>query len=117
MAFEAGDEARATALLAESLAVFKAMGNGEGVANVLDMFAGLAAAQGRTERAARLWGAAERLHDPGTTRVSPIRRTRYEGYRAAAHAQRAEAPFTQAWAEGRAMALEQAIAYALDEAG
>jgi hypothetical protein len=61
---------------------------------------------GQPERAVRLWGAAEALYD------SIGKHTDYYD-RAAARAQLDDATFAAAWAEGRAMTVEQAIAYAL----
>ena len=47
--------------------------------------------------------------------LPPVTRVRYEQLVAAVRAQLDEAAFETAWAEGRAMAPEQAVAYALDE--
>ena len=76
--------------------------------------AGVAGRQGQPERAARLLGAAEAL---GEALYEPPRsgsRIHFELYVAAARAQLDEATFEAAWAEGRAMTLEQAVAHALE---
>ena len=66
------------------------------------------------ERAARLWGAAEGLRQFIGCRSAPAARATYERALAVARAQLGEATWAVAWAEGRAMPLEQAIMYALD---
>jgi hypothetical protein len=76
--------------------------------------AGLWAAVGRAEPAARLFGAERALR---TGVAAPWFVERYEQDVAAARAARGEAAFAAAWAEGQAMTLEQAVADALgDEA-
>jgi hypothetical protein len=50
-----------------------------------------------------------------STHSFPDERAREEQLVAAAHAQLDEATFAATWAEGQALTLEQAIAYALDE--
>ncbi|PLS79653.1 MAG: hypothetical protein CYG59_12140, partial [Chloroflexi bacterium] len=83
----------------------------------LEGLAGVAAACGQAERTARLRAAAEALHEAVGAPLSPADRARYEQYLAAAGAQLDTAMFAAAWAEGRVILLEQAIAYALDNGG
>ena len=66
------------------------------------------------QRAVQLWSAATKWHQ-NRPRLSPVRRSRYERTVAAVRASLARQAFAAAWAEGRAMTLEQAIAYALEE--
>ena len=68
------------------------------------------------ERAARLWGAAERLRQAIGCRTAPAARATYERAMAVVRAQLGDDAFAAAWAEGQAMTLEQAIAEALDDA-
>jgi hypothetical protein len=72
-------------------------------------------AQGQSERAARLFGALEAHRE--TVGAPPVAAERAEYHRSVAGARTAlgEEAFAAAWAEGRAMTLEQATAYALDE--
>jgi non-specific serine/threonine protein kinase len=79
--------------------------------------AALAAQEGGPERAARLWGAAAALREAHGLHLPALLRARSEGYAAAARAQVGEAAFAAAWAAGRAMTLEQAVADALEEPG
>jgi predicted ATPase/transcriptional regulator with XRE-family HTH domain len=67
------------------------------------------------ERAARLWGAAERLRQVIGCRPAPAARATYERAIALVRAQLGEKTFAAAWAEGRTLTLEQAIADALDD--
>lgn len=61
------------------------------------------------ETAARLYGAADALHEILGSHPSPLAQTE----RAATRAALGTKPFEVAWREGRAMTLEQAIEYAL----
>ena len=74
--------------------------------------AGLAGRSGQPERAARLFGAAELLYEASVTRLEYPDQVEYDRNVAAVRAQLDEATFAAAWAEGRAMTLEQAIDYA-----
>ena len=65
------------------------------------------------ERAARLWGTVEVLRETTRKRTAPGSRATYERALAAARAQLGEEAFAAAWAAGRALTLEQAIAEAL----
>jgi predicted ATPase/DNA-binding SARP family transcriptional activator len=83
---------------------------------VLDGFAALAAAEGQAGRAARLFGAAEALRDAlHSSSVAPVDRPDYERAVAAARSQLAEAAFAAAWAAGRAMPLDAAVTFALED--
>ena len=74
---------------------------------------GVAAARQQPERAARLFGAA--IEDNTLISVmEPAEQADTERCIAAARAQLDETVFAVAWAEGQAMTLEQAIAYALE---
>jgi predicted ATPase/class 3 adenylate cyclase len=81
----------------------------------LEAVAALAVAQGQGERAARLYGVAEALRKARGTPLPPCELDAYHDDVAVARAALGEEAFAAAWAEGRAMTVEQAIAYALDE--
>jgi predicted ATPase/class 3 adenylate cyclase len=108
-----GDDAHAQALLREGLILQQHTGNKRLIAESLERWAGLAVAQGRPAQAAWLCSAAATLRD-SIGAAPPANRTDYDRIVAAARAQLDEAIFAAAWAEGQAMTLEQAIAYALD---
>ncbi|HEY3229099.1 MAG TPA: hypothetical protein VGJ87_07750 [Roseiflexaceae bacterium] len=143
MAGKQGDDQRARVLLAESLGLFHEVGGKLGVYPTLMEFARIVAAQGQQraelERATRLYGAAEALEVSMADRQRFLKRYLDLAYGAAealegnmanfavlepdstTHqrtiamllTQLGEAAFAAAWAEGRAMTAEQALAYAL----
>jgi hypothetical protein len=69
---------------------------------------------GQPVRAARLFGAAEGLRARIGAIGQPIERAVYADSVASVRTQLNQKTFAAAWAEGRAMTLEQAIAYALE---
>ncbi len=66
------------------------------------------------QRAVRLFGAAAALRDTSGETIPPNERRVHERHLAFAQLHLDEAAWQTAWAEGRAMTLEQAVAYALD---
>jgi predicted ATPase/class 3 adenylate cyclase len=115
VAYLQGHPDRAAALLAEQVAAFRGNAAFSHMwANLLEWLAAVAGAQGRPERAARLFGAAAALRRrTGTARYAPDRPA-YERDLAATRGQIAAAAFAARWAEGEAMSLEEAAAYALE---
>jgi predicted ATPase len=102
--------------LAQGLALSQTLGDQESIAWCLAGLGSVAALDEEPERAARLWGAAERLRQAIGCRPPPAARATYERALAVARAQLGEAAFTMAWEGGRALTVEQAIAEALDDA-
>jgi predicted ATPase/class 3 adenylate cyclase len=111
-----GDDRRSAALFAESLALGRELDLRNGV--TASCLAGLAAAATaeHPERAARLLGSADALLEATGTCMEPADRPDYEQFSARVRAALDEAAFAAAWAQGRALPLEQAIAEALEEA-
>jgi predicted ATPase/DNA-binding CsgD family transcriptional regulator len=107
-----GETTRAAELFKESLMLRNRAGEKEGMAEALAGLAGVAAAEGQPERAARLFGAAEALREAIHLSIRLYNRTPYDRYLPIARAQSDEERFTRAWAEGKAMSLKQAIDYA-----
>ena len=70
---------------------------------------------GQAERGAKLLGAAEALLEAIGAVMSADDRIVYEQGVASARAQLSEEVFEKAWAEGRAMSMEKAVEYALEE--
>jgi tetratricopeptide (TPR) repeat protein len=110
-----GDLERALALFQESLTLFRKLGISRGIAECLAGLAGLAASRGRPQEAARLLSAAEALLKASGSTWWPADRVEYERNLATLRAALSEAAFAAAWAEGQAMTLERAIAYALEQ--
>ncbi len=125
-----GDHERARARVAASLAGFRLVGGEEteywSGGLCMAAFAGIAVDRGRrcpdaaganaARRAARLLGAADALLEAsGIANAPTVHRVEIERNVAALRARLDETAFAAAWAEGRAMSLEQASAYALEE--
>ncbi len=110
-----GDLERSTELFAECLPLLHGLGNRVWIARYLEPLAEIAAARGQPERAARLFGAAESLRKATGGVRMPAERPDYERGVAAARAALGEKAFVAAWAEGQALPLEDAIAFALKE--
>jgi predicted ATPase/DNA-binding XRE family transcriptional regulator/uncharacterized protein HemY len=70
--------------------------------------------QDEMERATKLFGAAEALYTGIRVEMSPMERVEYDRAVGAARAFLGEETFTPAWEAGKAMTMEQAIAYALE---
>jgi tetratricopeptide (TPR) repeat protein len=112
-----GNVAGAGEYLAAALAQFRDLGDRAGVSWCLAGLGSVAALDEDPERAARLWGAAERLRQAIGCRTAPATRATYERAVAAARAQLGEEAFEAAWEGGRALTVEQAIAEAVGDAG
>jgi len=110
VSFVQGDYAAARRWLEESFALFKATDNQWGSAACLVGFAALAAAQGAWTWAARLAGAAETLCQAVNGVLLPAVHAIQEFTIAAARTRLGEEAFTTAWAEGRTMTPDQALA-------
>jgi hypothetical protein len=110
-----GDYEGARALYRESLGILRPAGEQRGIARVLEGLAGLAAAEDQAERAARLFGAAEALRAAIGAPLPPGDRVRCHRGLALTRAALGEEAFAAAWAAGRAMSLNQATAYALED--
>ncbi|HET9224324.1 MAG TPA: tetratricopeptide repeat protein, partial [Roseiflexaceae bacterium] len=111
-----GDGARAEALLLEGLTLLRDLGGRRMVPRCLEGLAEVAAARGRPERATRLFGAAEALRETLGAPLPPVERAPYDDGVNAARAQLDAAAFAAAWAAGRALRLDQAVAYGLEGA-
>jgi predicted ATPase/TolA-binding protein len=83
----------------------------------LEAAAFLATAQGKADDAARLLGTTETWHANFYYTRLPRERQEREACIASLRLAMSEQAFATAWAEGQAMTLEQAVAYALEEHG
>jgi DNA-binding CsgD family transcriptional regulator len=104
-------------LLRESLSLARELDHKLFIQYCIIGLACVAAAQGWPVRAARLWGAAEGMSETYGTHFTRAGHSLidYEGRLDAARTQLDEAAWTAAWDEGRAMATEQAVEYALEQ--
>lgn len=104
LAFFAGDIQRARSLIGESLALYRSLGLTGGVAMTVEGFAALSVVEGNKERAARLFAAAdvarEAINAPRPPSYGPV-------YDSIVSVVRAD--FPDAWAEGQALTLDEAV--------
>ena len=112
---EQGDYAAARVLYKESLLIFRQLGDIVGTAWALEGLADVIAALGSPLRAARVWGAAERLRAEVGLALSPRVQPYYDRRVASARvALGDDAALERAWREGNALTLEQASDLALE---
>jgi predicted ATPase/DNA-binding CsgD family transcriptional regulator/DNA-binding XRE family transcriptional regulator len=118
LAYEQGDLQWAEALSREALAMRRDLGGRWSLFAIFDVMAGLAARRNQPQRAARLFGASDRVrYEAGQTleRRPPFGRARYLDDIATAGSKLGMTEFETARAAGRAMSVEDAIAEAFDD--
>ena len=119
VALAAGDTATARTRLTQAVTVLRDGGQVWSLPLRLAELAQLAAAQGQPTRAARLWGAAAAQRQTLVGRPPRADEDPLFGTPAQAdevlRARLGDAAFAAAWAQGQALTLEQAVAYALEE--
>jgi len=99
----------------ETIIEWQRMGHRAAIAHQLESLAFIAKAKEQTERAARLFGAAEVLREKIGIDMTPQERQEYKKEVAALKANMDEKEFTSLWAEGRSMTMEQAIELAVSD--
>lgn len=109
------DWKRALARLGESLEVRQEIGDKGGSAWCIERLAEVAVAQGDPEKAVRLLSAAAALRISIGSVIDPVDQQEYQNRRAALRKELGQERFAAHWEEGRALSLEQAVAYALAE--
>jgi predicted ATPase/Flp pilus assembly protein TadD len=114
---ELGDRERAITVLRESLSSFRERGAKKGIVSCLEGVAGIYTWTGQAERAVRLFGVAAKMREDMGIPLPASERVRHERCVAATRAEFDEDVWQTLWEEGRAMGLEQAMAYALGETG
>jgi predicted ATPase/DNA-binding SARP family transcriptional activator len=115
LAAQEGDYQRGLSLCEESLAIARELGSRATIAYQLERFAFIVSAQSQVRRAARLLGAAYGLRESINSPIPAHERAEYDREVTALRAQMDEAAFAAIWAEGQAMTLEEAIAYARND--
>jgi len=109
-----GDYQQAKALFSEGLILNQKLGDKILIAHFLECSAELASAQSQWERSAKLFGAAEALREAINVPLPTHNRADYDSSIMALRAGLNEEALAEEWAKGRAMTLEQIIAYALE---
>jgi hypothetical protein len=115
VAYQQGDYGRAAGLVHESLLLGRDIGSRALIEQALELLAWVASAWGQPRRAARLGGAVEALRE---AQGVPVASDWQAGHEQAVRAMRAalgEEAFAAAWAEGRALSPEDAVALALED--
>jgi tetratricopeptide (TPR) repeat protein len=115
LAWTAGDHARARTLYREGLERFREVMDRRQLATGLSFCGNLAVRGGSPRRGAQLFGAAEALDPLYRTSLDPAERADCDASRAAGRAALGDEAFAAAWADGRVMPLEQAIALATED--
>jgi non-specific serine/threonine protein kinase len=118
LALDEGDHARALALFLEPISMWRdASSVSPQGASALEHLASVAVAFGELERAARLIAAARNLAGGVDDRYLSVDAGRTERDLAALRSRLGPAAFEEAWAEGAAMTLDEALAEAREFAG
>jgi predicted ATPase/class 3 adenylate cyclase len=107
------DPDRAVSLHQESLALSQQLGDKLVAAEAMEGLACSASIRGQSERVARLFGAAEILREAVGYQQQPREQALRAPYLAAARSRSAASAWDAAWAEGRRLGFEEAVAYAL----
>jgi predicted ATPase/class 3 adenylate cyclase/DNA-binding CsgD family transcriptional regulator len=110
-----GDPRRAKTLIKQGLALNLELGTKSDIAEDLEGLAEVAGTLGKHLQAARLWGAAEAIREAIERFWSPAERLLHEPQLTAARSLLDEKTWETAFAEGRAMELEEAVEYAFSE--
>jgi DNA-binding CsgD family transcriptional regulator len=108
-----GDDARAAELLTQGLTAYRDLGDQVGVGLCLIGLASVAGGVDQVTPAARLFGAAEAIHESIGHRPTPGEDPRRERVAVALRARLDEPEVATAWAEGRGLSLDQATSEAL----
>lgn len=117
MASLEGNYALARSQYTGALTVARRFGSASAMFYIIGAFGSLAAAEKQFERAARLFGATERINEvTGISRV-PVERVDYDRAVTATRAALGEPAFAVARAAGRAMTSAETVTYALEETG
>jgi tetratricopeptide (TPR) repeat protein len=117
IAMRQGDLPRALARLGESLELRREISDMGGSAWCLERWAEVTTAQQRPEKAARLLGAAAALRANIGSVIDPADGPDYERTSADLRDQLGQERFAAAWDAGRAMTMEQAVSFALEDQG
>jgi hypothetical protein len=112
-----GARAEAEAEYRRTIHDWQHLGNRGAIANQLESFGFIARARGDVLRAARLLGAAEALREVAATGMLAMERSEYDTELSVLRGAVDPADFTAAWAEGRSLTEDEAVALALHDGG
>ena len=109
-----GDLQQAKQIYSETLIGWKDLGNRGAIAHELECFAFIAIAEEELQRALKLFGAAEVFREKAQSPMTDHERVEYDQAVAQVRVLLNATDFNSLWANGRAMSIEQAIAFALE---
>ena len=110
-----GDREHGEALAREAVMYKHAIDDRHGLAIVLETLAWMVAEAGQHERAACLLGSAERVRDESSVGLMELFRTQHERTVAIAEQGFGHAAFDAAFARGRAMTIDEGVAFAVED--
>jgi predicted ATPase len=113
LAREQGNYSVAHSMYCESIGLFQELDHKRGIARLLEYFACSAAAQRGAQRSLRLAGAASALRQDIGAPLTPAEQAKLEASLCLARQVLTASASATAWAEGRALSVEKAIAEAL----
>ena len=116
-ALSEGQHDRAVDLLREALRRLAELEFRDVIGYCFEGLAAVLALTGRGEEAAKLLGAAEALRESLGVGLAPAEQATHDETVAAVLEALGEEPFAAAWRAGRELALEEAVAYALEDVG
>ena len=116
-ALSEGQHDRAVELLREALRRLAELEFRDVIGYCFEGLAAVLALTGRGEEAAKLLGAAEALRESLGVGLAPAEQATHDQTVAAVLEALGEEPFAAAWRAGRELALEEAVAYALQDVG
>jgi tetratricopeptide (TPR) repeat protein len=112
---EQGQFKQAIPMYRETISEWQRLGHRAALAHQLECFAFIAKAQEQPERAAKLFGAAESLREKINIAMTLQERIEYDREIADLRANMDDASFSSHWAQGRALTVDQAVDFALEE--
>jgi non-specific serine/threonine protein kinase len=108
-----GNIQKAEMMYQKTIVEWQAIGHRGAVANQLECFAFIAKARGENDRAVRLLGAAQCLRENASMPMSSTEQVEYQRARDELRNSTDEWVLAEAWADGRAMSMKQAVDLAL----
>jgi len=113
--FEQGDFSTASSLYGECITVFQKGADYIGLPFAFESIAALACAKNKLEAAARIFGVADAFRKSTNSPLPPPNYDTYQMNLSILRQRLDPGKFDFAWTEGRAMTLDEAVAYALEE--
>jgi tetratricopeptide (TPR) repeat protein len=111
---QSGQLDEAYAIYRTTLPAWQELGNRGAIAHELECLGFVALKRHQLQRAVTLWGVAEHLREECRSPMAPHEETEYDQAVSEVRQQLTESNFATAWQAGRALTIEQAVAFALE---